>query len=97
MACHADLRTFGWSYNQRGVVATVETAQPHSTAWQIFLPTGPLALLPARAGFSNVVWSTDPQHAQQLESLSQPDFAAAVNTVRGRAEKLQSVLAALHA
>src|SRR5690606_19122998 len=34
-------------YGQRGVVAYVDTAEPHAeTAWQRFLPTGPLAFLP---------------------------------------------------
>ncbi len=38
----------GWSYNQRGVVCTVEHAEPNTTAWQRFLPFGPVALLPVR-------------------------------------------------
>lgn len=42
----AGFRTVGWAYNQRAVIATVETDAPHTTAWQRFLPTGPLALLP---------------------------------------------------
>lgn len=33
----ADLRTFSWSYNQRGLVATVATNLPNSTAWQVSL------------------------------------------------------------
>jgi hypothetical protein len=32
-----------------GVVATVRTKTPHATAFQRFLPTGPLAVLPVRA------------------------------------------------
>jgi 2-polyprenyl-6-methoxyphenol hydroxylase-like FAD-dependent oxidoreductase len=54
----AQLRTVGWAYNQRGVVATVRTLEPNETAWQRFLSTGPLAVLPVRGGFSNIVWST---------------------------------------
>lgn len=60
MRSAAGLRTVGWSYEQRGVVATVETGTPNHTAWQRFLPNGPLALLPARSGYSNIVWSTSP-------------------------------------
>ena len=43
------------------------------------IPSGPLALLPARGGFSNIVWSTSIDHAAQLEALSPTQFAAAVN------------------
>eukprot|EP00951_Prasinocladus_malaysianus_P013609 scaffold103160_cov44-Prasinocladus_malaysianus.AAC.1 len=46
----AGLRTVGWQYGQRGVVASVCTDKPNSTAWQSFLATGPLALLPVRIG-----------------------------------------------
>lgn len=63
-------------------MATVRTEAPNTTAWQRFLPTGPLALLPVRDGFSNVVWSTTAQQAKQLEAASPEAFADAVNQVR---------------
>ncbi|GLC55658.1 hypothetical protein PLESTB_001011700 [Pleodorina starrii] len=75
----AGLRTWGWGYGQRGLVATVSTAEPSDTAWQRFLPTGPLALLPVRDGYSNIVWSTSPQMAAALEAMGPDEFAAAVN------------------
>ncbi|KAF6266343.1 flavin-dependent monooxygenase [Scenedesmus sp. NREL 46B-D3] len=75
----AGLRTVGWGYNQRGLVATVATAEPSDTAWQRFLPTGPLALLPVREGFSNVVWTVPPEMAQRLEGCNSSQFADAVN------------------
>lgn len=38
-------------YGQRGLVAFVETSQPHrQTCWQRFLPSGPLAFLPFAGG-----------------------------------------------
>lgn len=52
------------------------------TMSQVFLPNGPLALLPVRDGYSNIVWSTTPAEAAQLESLSPEGFVAAANLVR---------------
>eukprot|EP01025_Chloroclados_australasicus_P008653 TRINITY_DN13139_c0_g1_i2.p1 TRINITY_DN13139_c0_g1~~TRINITY_DN13139_c0_g1_i2.p1 ORF type:complete len:439 (-),score=52.46 TRINITY_DN13139_c0_g1_i2:490-1806(-) len=76
----ASLRSFGFKYNQRGVVATVETTLPERiVAWQKFLPMGPLALLPVRDGYFNIVWSTSPSQAEHLESLSEIQFADEVN------------------
>ena len=74
----AGLRTIGWQYGQRGVVATVATRTPNRTAWQRFLPNGPLALLPVRDGYSNIVWSTSPQAARELEMADSASFAGAI-------------------
>ncbi|KAJ9504806.1 hypothetical protein QJQ45_021116 [Haematococcus lacustris] len=76
------LRTWGVDYQQRGLVATVRCAGElgcQETAWQRFLPTGPLALLPVRGGLANVVWSTTPDMARQLERLEPEAFASVVN------------------
>lgn len=80
----AGLRTVGWQYGRRGLVATVATLTPNVTAWQRFLPAGPLALLPVRDGYSNIVWSTTPSEAKELEGLDPEQFAAAVNTALGQ-------------
>ena len=77
----AQLRTVFWSYKQRGLVATVATDEPNYAALQVFLPKGPLALLPVRDGFSNIVWSTTPAQAAELEAMSPDQFVSAVNTV----------------
>ena len=54
-------------YGQEAVVAEVRTAMPHrETAWQRFLPDGPLAFLPLANGASSIVWSTTPEHASRL-------------------------------
>ena len=50
--------------------------------WQVFLPSGPLALLPVRDGYSNIVWSTTPAEAAELEGMSPDSFVSAVNMVR---------------
>ncbi|MFO1408276.1 MAG: FAD-dependent monooxygenase [Steroidobacteraceae bacterium] len=57
----------GWSYGQVAVVAHLEPGHPHRhTAWQRFLPEGPLALLPLRDGRVSLVWSTTPEAAKSL-------------------------------
>lgn len=41
-----NIPTSGWAYNQKAVVAVVEHKEANTTAWQRFLPYGPLAVLP---------------------------------------------------
>ncbi len=72
----AGIRTGGWDYEQSAFVTHVRTEHPHeSTAWQRFLPDGPLAFLPLADGRSSIVWSTTPEHAERLVSAS-PELAA---------------------
>ena len=69
----AGIETVGWDYPQRAIVCHVETAQPHRrTAWQRFLPTGPLAFLPLADGRSSIVWSTT--EADELLKLTPAKF-----------------------
>lgn len=59
------------------LAAAVATAGPLQTAFCRFLPTGPLALLPARNG-AVVQWTCPPQMARQLAGLSPQGLATAV-------------------
>jgi 2-octaprenylphenol hydroxylase len=66
-------------YGQRAVVATVRTQLWHQeTAWQRFLPDGPLAFLPLPGHLCSVVWSTLPEHAEVLLAASDESFASAL-------------------
>ena len=66
-------------YGQRGVVAFIETADPHQeTAWQRFLPTGPLALLPFTQGRSSIVWTLPEAEAARVLALDDAAFAVAL-------------------
>lgn len=66
-------------YGQRGVVAFIETADPHQeTAWQRFLPTGPLALLPFTQGRSSIVWTLPEADAARVLALDDAAFAVAL-------------------
>jgi 2-polyprenylphenol 6-hydroxylase len=63
------------SYQQQGVVATVTTELPHRhTAWQCFLPSGPLAFLPLFNGQSSIVWSLDEDRANEIMALDDDAF-----------------------
>ena len=77
----AKIKVGGWGYGQRAVCGTVKTEHAHSTAWQRFLPTGPIALLPIGDGtYSNVVWTTTPDEAKRLtEEITAEEFAKEVN------------------
>jgi len=69
-----------WSYEQSAVVTYVHSEFPHrETAWQRFLPGGPLAFLPLTDGFSSIVWSTTPEHAAQLLELDDAAFGLALS------------------
>ena len=71
------IATAGHSYDQDALVAQVRTAKPHrETAWQRFLPTGPLAFLPLPDGRASIVWSTSRQEAARLRALDGPAFNA---------------------
>jgi 2-octaprenylphenol hydroxylase len=69
----------GWGYEQRAVVTHLRPEKSHmATAWQRFLDTGPLALLPLADGRVSLVWTTTPAHAEVLTGGSDEDFAARV-------------------
>jgi 2-octaprenyl-3-methyl-6-methoxy-1,4-benzoquinol hydroxylase len=63
-------------YGQRGLVAYVRTQRPHeATAWQRFLPTGPLAFLPCADGRCSIVWTVPGDEADRLLALDDAAFA----------------------
>jgi 2-octaprenyl-3-methyl-6-methoxy-1,4-benzoquinol hydroxylase len=63
-------------YAQSGVVAYVGTKLPHeATAWQRFLPGGPLAFLPCADGSSSIVWTLPDDAARDVLALDDAAFA----------------------
>ncbi len=82
---YAGIESRGWDYERHGVVATLEMegngwgGDKSKTAYQRFLPTGPVAMLPLPGNYSTLVWSTTPALAAHLKTLSPKDFIAMVN------------------
>lgn len=64
-----------YDYAQRGVVGYIETSRSHEdTAWQRFLPGGPLAVLPFAQGRSSIVWSVPEHEAIRLLAVEEQAF-----------------------
>lgn len=65
------------SFGQLGVVANVASSRGHQdTAWQRFLPGGPLALLPLFDGSCSLVWSLGEAQARTLLDADVAQFDA---------------------
>ena len=84
----AGINTRGWDYDRHGVVATLKlrpgdvynrNIPQKPTAYQRFLPTGPVALLALPDDYVTLVWTATPAQATRLKALSSEDFIAMVN------------------
>ncbi|KAJ2159422.1 putative ubiquinone biosynthesis monooxygenase [Coemansia sp. RSA 552] len=76
---YAGIGTYGTDYKQYGLVATLCLEQLNCTAFQRFLPTGPIAALPFPGGFANLVWSLDADLVQLIKFAPEGIFAELVN------------------
>jgi 2-polyprenylphenol 6-hydroxylase len=75
------LPSIGRSYAQQALVAHVTTERAHrDTAWQRFLPGGPLAFLPLADGRSSIVWSLPEADAAVLSAAPEPEFLDALQS-----------------
>lgn len=65
---HAGIVSRGWNYDRFGVVGTLKLAfeDYRLIAWQRFLTTGPLAILPLPDDNATFVWSSTPELAEVL-------------------------------
>jgi 2-polyprenylphenol 6-hydroxylase len=68
----------------QAIVTHVRTERPHArTAWQRFLASGPVALLPLHDGRSSIVWSTTPEMARELMAMPDGEFCKALEAATG--------------
>ena len=82
----------------RAIASVVTLAQPHcDTAWQAFLPSGPLALLPLATpvcgqgddpdehSYASLVWSATAERVEQLAAQGEQEFCSSVtHATQGR-------------
>ena len=76
---HFNFECKQWDYQHEAIVATIKTTKPNQQeAWQRFMPTGPLALLPLNnqgdLHHSSIVWSQQPSIAEGLMALDDKQF-----------------------
>jgi 2-octaprenyl-6-methoxyphenol hydroxylase len=73
----AGIKTMGWGYGQRGIVAIVQFELPHNgVAIQHFLPGGPFAILPIKNNRACVTWSSRDTEAERILALDDAGFLA---------------------
>lgn len=85
----AGIAVKSWKYPQTALVTHLQPEFSHrNTAWQRFLATGPVALLPLLDGRVSTVWTTTPEQAQELVSMPEDQMASlltdATDSVLGR-------------
>ena len=73
----SDLRFEGWQYDAKVISATVQLAAHHKgAARQVFLPGGPLAVLPLKGNRANLIWTERAAVADALMALDDAGFEA---------------------
>lgn len=82
--CAADW--FSCRYDQSAVVANVQLLDASSTAFQRFVSTGPVAVLPVASEdtavpMGNIIWTTTPVEAQALAESTEHVFIDELNKV----------------
>jgi 2-octaprenyl-6-methoxyphenol hydroxylase len=73
----AGIHSFGWNYDQSGIVTTVEHERDHhGRAEEHFLPSGPFAILPLKGRRSSIVWTEEKREAERIVALPDQEFHA---------------------
>jgi 2-octaprenyl-6-methoxyphenol hydroxylase len=71
----AGIATYGWDYNQSGIVVTVgHERDHHGRAEEHFLPAGPFAILPLTGKRSSLVWTEKRAEAARIIALADKEF-----------------------
>ncbi|MFZ7092351.1 UbiH/UbiF/VisC/COQ6 family ubiquinone biosynthesis hydroxylase [Primorskyibacter sp. 2E233] len=71
----AGIKRTGWSYGQTALVCAIAHEKPHhGIAHQLFLPPGPLAILPLTGNRSSIVWSEKDAQARAINALPEAQY-----------------------
>lgn len=71
----AGIKTVGWTYDQIGIVTTVDHAEDHEgIAQEFFLPSGPFAILPMTGKRASLVWTEKTRAAKAILALPPERF-----------------------
>ena len=75
----AKINRTGWNYEQSSLVCAIEHEKPHNgIAYQHFLPTGPLAILPLTGNRSGIVWTEKIRTAKIIHALNKNAYLDAL-------------------
>lgn len=75
VAQRAGIRRTGWGYGQTALVCAIAHDKPHGgVAHQLFLPPGPLAILPLTGNRSSIVWSETEARAKAINALPDEQY-----------------------
>jgi len=69
------IRKTGWRYKQSGLVCAVQHEYcSNNTAYQHFLPEGPLAILPLQNNIASIVWTENIQNASTISKMTDDEY-----------------------
>ena len=76
VALRAGIKRIGWGYGQTALVTAIWHEHDHEgVASQVFMPSGPLAILPLKGGHhSSIVWSESDATAAAIQALPDAEY-----------------------
>jgi 2-octaprenyl-6-methoxyphenol hydroxylase len=84
IAKRAKIKKSGWRYKQNALVCAIEHEIDHKgLAWQYFLPSGPLAILPMTGNRSSIVWTEKTKNADAINALDDNQYMDILNSRLG--------------
>jgi len=74
------IKKMGWEYKQSGLVCAVQHEFcSNNTAFQYFLPEGPLAILPLQNNIASIVWTENIQNTSIIANMNNNEYLEALH------------------